>query len=105
MSDDIIKIGKELPRKKELVVISSIGMDRPGIVAAITGVLAESKVNIEDISQTIMDKYFTMILLADISKSGVSVGELQKKLEEKTEELGQKIRVQHENVFKAMNRI
>jgi ACT domain-containing protein len=99
--------GKEesRPAKKELVVVTSIGIDRPGIVAAITGVLAEANVNIEDISQTIMDKYFTMILLADISKSSLKLEELQKKLEKKTEGMGQNLRVQHENVFKAMNRI
>lgn len=91
--------------KKELVVITSIGIDRPGIVAAITGVLAEANVNIEDISQTIMGEYFTMILLADISKSSLKLEELQKRLEKKTEGMGQNIRVQHENVFKAMNRI
>ncbi len=105
MEDDIVIIGKQAPKKKELVVITSIGLDKQGIVAAITGVLAEANVNIEDISQTIMDKYFTMMLLADISKSGVSVEELQGKLEERTKGLGQKIRVQHENVFKAVNRI
>lgn len=95
----------EKEMKKELVVVTSIGIDRPGIVAAITGVLAEANVNIEDISQTIMDKYFTMILLADISKSSLKLEELQKRLEKKTEGMGQNIRVQHENVFKAMNRI
>jgi len=93
------------PGKKELVVVTSIGIDRPGIVAAITGVLAEANVNIEDISQTIMGEYFTMILLADISKSAIKLEELQKRLEKKTEGMGQNIRVQHENVFKAMNRI
>ena len=93
------------PGKKELVVVTSIGIDRPGIVAAITGVLAEANVNIEDISQTIMGEYFTMILLADISKSPIKLEELQKRLEKKTEGMGQNIRVQHENVFKAMNRI
>ncbi len=97
--------GKEMPAKKELVVVTSIGIDRPGIVAAITGALAEANVNIEDISQTIMDKYFTMILLADISKSSLQLEELQKRLEKKTEGMGQNIRVQHENVFKAINRI
>jgi len=99
--------GKEesRPAKKELVVVTSIGIDRPGIVAAITAVLAEANANIEDISQTIMGEYFTMILLADISKSSLQLEGLQKRLEKKTEGMGQNIRVQHEDVFKAMNRI
>lgn len=91
--------------KRELVVITIIGLDKTGIVAAVSNVLAENNVNIEDISQTIMDKYFAMIMLVDTSKSKISLEALQKKLSEKGVEMNLEIKVQHENVFKAIHRI
>jgi ACT domain-containing protein len=90
---------------RELVVITIIGLDKTGIVAAVSNILAENNVNIEDISQTILDKYFAMIMLVDTSKSKISLEELQKKLNEKGVEMNLEIKVQHENVFKAIHRI
>lgn len=90
---------------KELVVVTVIGLDRTGIVASISNILAENNVNIEDISQTILDKYFTMIMLVDIAHSKVSLEELQKHLSKKGAEMNLEVKVQHENVFKAMHRI
>ena len=52
---------------KELVVVTVIGIDRTGIVASISNILAENNVNMEDISQTILDKYFAMIMLVDVA--------------------------------------
>lgn len=91
--------------ERELVVITIIGLDKTGIVAAVSNVLAENNVNIEDISQTILDKYFAMIMLVNTSKSKTSLEELQKRLSEKGAEMNLEIKVQHENVFKAMHRI
>ncbi len=91
--------------ERELVVITIIGLDKTGIVAAVSNVLAENNVNIEDISQTILDDYFAMIMLVNTSKSKISLKELQKRLGEKGEEMNLDIKVQHENVFKAMHRI
>jgi len=90
---------------KELVVVTVIGIDRTGIVASISSILAENNVNIEDISQTILDKYFTMIMLVDIAHSKVSLEELQKHLSTKGAEMNLEVKIQHENVFKAMHRI
>ncbi|MDQ1279365.1 MAG: hypothetical protein QG670_627 [Thermoproteota archaeon] len=90
---------------KELVVVTVIGLDRTGIVAQISNTLAKNNVNIEDISQTIMDKYFAMIMLVDISQSSKSLEELQKLLASKGEEMNLEVKVQHENIFKAMHRI
>jgi ACT domain-containing protein len=91
--------------ERELVVVTIIGLDRTGIVAGVSSVLAENNVNIEDISQTILDKYFAMIMLVDISKSKVSLEELQKRLSGKGAEMNVEIKAQHENVFKALHRI
>ena len=90
---------------KELVVVTVMGLDKTGIVAAISNILAENNVNIEDISQTILDKYFAMIMLIDISYSKVSLEVLQKYLSNKGTEMGLEVKVQHEDVFKAMHRI
>ena len=90
---------------KELVVITIIGLDKTGIVAGVSNVLAENNVNIEDISQTVLDKYFAMMMLVDISNSGMSLEELQRKLSEKGTEMNLVIKVQHEDVFKTVHRI
>jgi len=91
--------------ERELIVVTIIGLDKTGIVAAISNVLAKNNVNIEDISQTVLDKYFAMIMLVDISKSKISLEELQNKLSEKGAEMKLEIKVQHENIFKALHRI
>ena len=87
------------------VVVSVIGQDRTGIVAGISKVLAENNANILDISQTIMDNLFAMIMLVDISKARVDFTTLKKELEKAGDELGVKVIVQHEDIFKYMHRI
>lgn len=86
-------------------VLTVIGQDRVGIIAAVSGVLAANHVNILDISQTIMQDIFTMIMLADISKINVTFNELSDSLEKKGEELGVSIKIQHEDIFNSMHRI
>lgn len=91
--------------EKDLIVVTVIGVDRPGIVAGITSVLASFNVNIEDISQTVLRGFFAMILVADMSKATCSLSELRDKLEAKAKELGVEVFVQHSDIFKAMHRI
>ncbi len=86
-------------------VITVIGKDRVGIIAAISNILSDSNVNILDISQTIMQELFTMVMMVEISKSETSFSDLSYKLEEKGEELGLQIRIQHEDLFNSMHRI
>ncbi|MHB9025163.1 MAG: ACT domain-containing protein [Armatimonadota bacterium] len=86
-------------------VITVVGKDRVGIIAAVSDALAESEVNILDISQTIMQGYFTMIMLVEMRDDGLSIPELAEKLNAVGEQLGVQIRVQHEAVFTAMHRI
>lgn len=87
------------------VVISSVGLDRPGIMSTLTSVLAESGVNIIDISQTIVKGFFTMIMIVDVSNSTISFTRLKEILNEKGYELGVKIMAQHEEIFNYMHRI
>ncbi len=86
-------------------VLTVIGKDKPGIIAKVSTLLASKNVNIEDISQTIMQSTFTMIMLVDISKSGVSMQELKENLKVLGEEIGVSIHLQHEDVFNAMHRV
>lgn len=86
-------------------VITVIGKDRVGIIAAVSNILAVSNVNILDISQTIMQEFFTMIMLVDISKGNINFNELAEKLEAKGKELALSVRIQHEDIFNSMHRI
>lgn len=86
-------------------IITVIGKDRVGIIAAVSSVLAECNINILDISQTIMQDMFTMIMLTDVSHSKVPFDELSGCLKLKGGELGLNIRIQHEDIFNSMHRI
>lgn len=86
-------------------VVTVIGKDRVGIIYNVSAVLAEYNVNILDLNQTIMQDYFTMIMMVDIAGCIISFEELQKKLEEKGSEIQMSIRIQHEGIFNAMNEI
>jgi len=87
------------------VVITVLGMDRVGIIARVTACLAESNVNILDISQTILQGYFTMIMIAEILEGGPEIPQLAARLDAVGADLGVQVRVQHEGVFTAMHRV
>jgi len=86
-------------------IITVIGKDRIGIIAGVSNVLADSSVNILDISQTTMQDIFTMIMLTDISQATINFTDLADKLDLKGQELGLSIRIQHEDIFNSMHRI
>ena len=85
-------------------IITVLGSDRPGIVAAVTGALADRQANILDISQTILQGIFTMTMLIDLGES-VEFAELKAKLDELSESLGVQISLQREEVFRYMYRL
>jgi ACT domain-containing protein len=86
-------------------VITVLGKDRVGIIAGITAALAENRVNILDISQTILQDYFTMIMLVEPLDESLGLPELSNRLDKVGADLGVQVRVQHEAVFTAMHRI
>lgn len=86
-------------------IITVIGIDKIGIVANITKVMADFNVNIVDISQTIMEDLFTMIMLAAVKDENFNLTEFQKAMSEEGEKLGVEVRVQHEDAFRFMHRI
>ena len=91
--------------EEERWVITVIGLDRVGIVAGVTAVLAERNANILDIRQTLMEEFFTMLMLVDISNIEGEAEGLQATLEKKGGELGVQIMVQHQDVFRFMHRV
>ena len=86
-------------------IVTVIGNDRPGIIAKVSTALAENKVNIEDISQTLMQGNFTMIMLCDMQNATLSLKDLKDSLVKVGEEIGVSIHVQHEDIFNAMHKI
>ena len=87
------------------VVITVVGKDRVGIIAGVSTCLAGNEVNILDISQTILQDYFTMIMLAEMDGERISIPELSEKLGAVGQRLGVQVRVQHEEIFTAMHRV
>lgn len=86
-------------------IVTVIGKDKSGIIAKVSTALAENNVNIEDISQTIVQGNFTMIMLCDLSKSSLTLLNIREKLQALGEEIGVSIHTQHEDIFDAMHKI
>lgn len=86
-------------------VITVLGNDRIGIIYNVTKILAEYGVNILDISQTILQGYFTMVMIVDIEKCTIQFEELQTKLHDKGVEMDLNIRIQHQQIFNSMHNI
>lgn len=86
-------------------IVTVIGKDKSGIIAKVSTVLADNSINIEDISQTIMQGFFTMVMLVDISESKLEFTSLVGKMKALGEEIGVEIYVQHEDIFNSMHKI
>lgn len=87
------------------IIITVLGLDQVGIIAMISNILADNSINILDISQTILQGFFTMVMVVDISQSDIDVKELREILVGKGQEMGLQVTVQHEDLFKYMHRI
>jgi ACT domain-containing protein len=86
-------------------IVTVIGQDRVGIIAEVCAMLAAQNVNILDISQTVLQEYFTMIMLVDVSACALPFTELKQKLADAGKQTGLDIRMQREEIFNAMHRI
>ena len=86
-------------------IVTVVGKDQVGIIAAVCVKLAEYNVNVLDISQTVMQGYFTMMMVVDVSGCTVPLAELVVLMEEMGKERGLSIRLQREDIFEAMHRI
>ena len=86
-------------------VVTVMGNDKPGIIAKTSTLLAENNVNILDITQTIVQNIFTMVMLVDIANSNQEFSPLAESLDTLGKELAVEIRIQHEDIFNSMHRI
>lgn len=86
-------------------IITVVGKDTVGIIARVCTYLAENKINILDISQTIVDDYFNMMMIADMSDAAKSVSEVSDDLDQLGADIGVIIRCQREEIFNSMHRL
>ena len=87
------------------IIITIVGQDRVGIVAKTCNYLAENNINILDITQTILQEYFNMMMIVDISRAEKSFDDMAKELAEVGREIGVTIHCQREEIFTSMHRI
>ena len=86
-------------------VVTVVGKDAVGIIANVCTELASYNVNVMDISQTVMQGYFTMMMVVDVTGATEPLAALAQKLEEKGKEMNLSIRLQREDIFEAMHRV
>ena len=86
-------------------IVTVVGKDRVGIIANVCTELAKFNVNVLDISQTVMQGYFTMMMATEVSECTIPLAELVTTMDEIGRNMGLSIRVQREDIFEAMHRI
>ncbi|HJD48628.1 MAG TPA: ACT domain-containing protein [Candidatus Corynebacterium intestinavium] len=86
-------------------IITTTGKDRPGVIAAVAKAAADEGLNIVDVSQTIMDDFFTMIMRVELPETDVDMGALQEAFDTAGQPLGMVVRIQSEALFSAINDI
>jgi len=87
------------------IVVTLVGMDHTGIIAAVCSYFAENSINILDIKQTTVQEYINMMMIVDVEKCTMQFSEIVKGLEKVGENVGCIIRAQHEEIFDMMHRI
>ena len=86
-------------------IVTVVGKDQVGIIAGVCNRLAQSNINVLDISQTIMEGYFTMMMVVDLTLCEAPFSDMSRNLKEYGEERGLSIRIQREDIFDAMHKL
>lgn len=86
-------------------IITVVGSDKVGIIAKVSQFLSEHKINIADITQTILSGNFVMMMMVDLEKSDITIDELRTKMNKAAQEMGVEINIMSEKVFSAMHRV
>lgn len=86
-------------------IISVIGKDTFGILAKVSSVCSDNRANISDVTQSILQDMFVMVMLVDISDGGCDLSKLRDELNALADELGMQISIMHEDIFNSMHRI
>jgi ACT domain-containing protein len=90
---------------RSTVIITALGPDKHGLLAQVATAVAEQNANIDDVSQTVSNGMFTMIMFVSFDQTETTMADLKAALERTGERIGLQIHVQHENIFKFMHRI
>lgn len=105
----IQSLGNTVPAPAEStggqVILTSFGLNKPGVIATITTALSQANCDISDLSQKLMGDFFTMIMIVNTSKSALSLSDIQNEMKKISDEMNIKIMLQHEEIFRAMHRI
>ncbi|NLI77199.1 MAG: ACT domain-containing protein [Candidatus Riflebacteria bacterium] len=94
-----------MSEQRERVVITVLGANKPGILAGVTRIVADAQVNVDDISQKVMQDLFALMLITDFSHANCTFEEFQGRLQKGADEMKVRIFAQHEDVFKFMHRV
>ena len=86
-------------------IVTVMGKDRPGIIATVCDSLSQNQISVMDISQTVLQEYFAMIMMVNITDCPISFADLSNLLQETGEKQALYIRIQREDIFNAMHRI
>ena len=86
-------------------IVTVVGNDQVGIIAGVCNTLADNRINVLDISQTIMEGYFTMMMVVDLAECRAPFDTLRASLKEYGESRGLSIRIQREDIFDAMHKL
>ena len=86
-------------------IVTVVGKDQVGIIAGVCNRLAEHNINVLDISQTVMQGYFTMMMVVDLSLCGAAFDELSRSMKDYGESRALSIRIQREDIFDAMHKL
>ena len=86
-------------------IITVVGSDKVGIIAKVSQFLGEHKINIADITQTILSGNFVMMMMVDLAASDISIDELRNAMEDLSSDMGVEINIMSEKVFSAMHRV
>lgn len=99
------KVGKERKLKHVKAIMTVTGIDHTGIIAAVSQALAQNQVNIINVSQTLMDEYFTMIMQLEFEETQIALAQVQQAMATVEQTEGLVIKVQAEALFNAMHKL
>lgn len=86
-------------------IITVVGSDKVGIIAKVSQFLSDHKINIADITQTILSGNFVMMMMVDLAASDISIDDLRNAMEDLSSDMGVEINIMSEKVFSAMHRV
>lgn len=93
------------PTSDGRAILTAFGMNKPGIVAAITSEIGKCNCDIQDLTQKLMDDFFTMIMILDMTSSNLDFVQIQENMGKLADQMNIKIYLQHEDIFRAMHRV